>query len=70
MHAMIDIQNQFNIYRGENAVYKFMEKMLDEVKYCRNIIKHKFNKPLKMTEKDEENFKKAKECHICNKKIQ
>jgi len=65
---MIDIQNQFNIYRGENAVYKFMEKMLDEVKYCRNIIKYKFNKPLKMTEKDEENFKKAKECHICNKK--
>jgi len=67
---MIDIQNQFNIYRGENAVYKFMEKMLDEVKYCRNIIKYKFNKPLKMAEKDEENFKKAKECHICNKKIQ
>jgi len=22
-------------YRGENAVYKFMEKLLDEVKYCK-----------------------------------
>ena len=24
------------IYRGENTVYKFMEKMLEEVKYCKN----------------------------------
>ena len=46
------------IYRGENAVYKFMEKMLQEVKYFKNIIKTKFNKPLKMTDKDEEEFKK------------
>jgi len=55
-------------YRGENAVHKFKEKMIDEVKYCRNIIKYKFNKPLKMTDEDEKNFKQAKECHICNKK--
>jgi len=56
------------IYRGENAVYKFMEKMIDEVKYCRNTIKYKFNKPIKMTPADEENFKQATECHICGKK--
>jgi len=55
-------------YRGPKAVYKFMEKMLDEVKYCKNIIKYKFNKPLKMTPIDEENFKQTKECHICGKK--
>ena len=42
-----------HIYRGENAVYKFMEKMLEEVKYCKNGIKYKFNKPLKMTKEDE-----------------
>ena len=23
------------IYRGENAVYQFMEAMLEEVKYCK-----------------------------------
>ena len=28
-----------NIYRGEKAVNKFMEKMLEEVKYCKNIMK-------------------------------
>ena len=54
--------------RGPNAVYKFMEKMLEEVKYCKKVMKYKFNKPLKMTKEDEENFKKADECHICNKK--
>ena len=54
------------IYRGENVVYKFMEKMLDEVKYCKNVIKYKFSKPLKMT--NENKFRKADECHICNKK--
>ena len=33
-------------YRGENAVYKFMERMLEEVRYCKSAIKYKFNKPL------------------------
>ena len=56
------------IYRGEKAVYTFLEYMLDEVKYCKRIIKKEFNKPLKMTKEDEKQFKKAEECHICNKK--
>ena len=45
--------------------------MLEEVKYCRNTIKYKLIKPLKMTKIDEENFQKAQECQIwqiCNKK--
>jgi len=44
-----------------------VEKMSDEVNYCKNIIKYNFNKPLRKTNIDEENFKKAKECHICGK---
>ena len=44
------------IYRSENAVYKFMENMLEEVKYCRTVIKKHFNKPLVMTEVDEQNY--------------
>ena len=36
------------IYRGEKAVYKFMESMLEELKYCKNIMKKEFNKPLKI----------------------
>ena len=56
------------IYRGENAVYKFMEAMLEEVKYCKKVIKKHFNKPLRMTEKNEEAFQNADECHICDRK--
>ena len=55
-------------YRGKKAVYKFMEAMLDEVKYCKKVAKKEFNKPLRMTKEDEKEFQKAKECHICNKK--
>ena len=57
-----------NIYRGEKAVNKFMEKMLEEVKYCKNIMKKEFNKQLKMTDNDELCFRLEEKCHICNKK--
>ena len=56
------------IYRGEKAVYKFMNAMLSEVRYCKKVMKEYFNKPLKMTKDDEEKFKKADKCHICEKK--
>ena len=56
------------LYRGEKAVYKFMENILEEVKYCKKVMKKHFNKPLIMTEVDEKEFKKATTCHICDKK--
>ena len=46
------------IYRGENAVYKFMEKMLEEVEYCKAVIKKHFNKQ----------FKTMDGCYICDEK--
>ena len=55
-------------YRGENAVYKFMEKMLEEVKYCKAVIKKHSNKLLVMTEADEQHFKTMDGCHICGEK--
>ena len=57
------------IYRGEKAVYTFMEYLLDEVRYCKKIMKKEFNKPLRMTKEDEQEFQKANECYICNKKL-
>ena len=56
------------IYRGENAVYKFMEKMLEDVEYCKAVIKKHFNKPLVMTEVDEQHFKTMDGCHICGER--
>ena len=56
------------LYRGQHAVYGFMEAMLQEVEYCKKVMRDFFNKPLQITEDDENDFKKANECHICNKK--
>ena len=65
---IINTPNQFKIYRGEKAVYKFMEKMLEEVEWCRKMTKKHFNKPVRMTKKDQKDFEEADKCHICNKK--
>ena len=56
------------IYRGEDCIQKFMKCMFEEVKNCQSIIRDNFNKPLKMTKKDEKAFTKATHCHICEKK--
>ena len=54
------------IHRGENAIHKFMENMLEEVNWCKSKMKKHFNKPLKMTMENEIDFKKAIKCHICD----
>ena len=67
--TMTNIVNTLaSIYRGENAVYKFMEKMLEEVEYCKVVIKKHFNKPLVMTEVDEQHFKTMDGRHVCGEK--
>ena len=43
-----------------------MEQMLGEVKWCKQTMKKHFNKPLKMTHRDEKDFQKATKCHICD----
>ena len=50
-------------FRGENAAYKFMEKMIEEVNWCKEVKKRR----LRMTKKNEQDFDKAEECHICGK---
>ena len=56
------------IYRGENSISYFMLDMLSGVEYCQKIIATEFQKPLQMTDEEEELFKAAEECHICGGK--
>ena len=44
------------VYRGENAAYKFLEVMLNEVDYCEETKKNHFNQPMTLTNKDKEHF--------------
>ena len=56
------------MYRGKNAVYRFLKKMLKEVEHCKKVVKTKFNKPLIMTDEDEANLEAMNHCHICGNK--
>ena len=56
------------IYRGPDAVYKFSVSMLLEVHDLQKVISENFNKPLNLTEEEEEEFQRSTHCWICNKK--
>ena len=45
-----------------------MERMLEEVEYCKGVVKKRFKKPLVMSENDELCFKLMDKCHICGVK--
>ena len=66
-HFNDEFSKPVQVYRGENSVFKFMEKIIEEVDWCKSIIKTHFNKPLVMTEKNKLNFESSNKCHICNK---
>ena len=53
--------------RGKNAAYKFIEAILEEYDYCKEIMKKHFNKNLVMSVDEEEKFQLANSCWICNK---
>ena len=42
------------VFSGKNAVYKFIEAILKEYKYCKKVMEKHFNKNLTMTEEEEE----------------
>ena len=57
------------LYRGKNAVYKFIQSIFNEYSYCRSIMKKHFNKNLIMSVEEEEQFEKTEICWLCNKLI-
>ena len=68
--ACIDnkFSNKVVLYRGKNAVYKFIKSILNEYNYCRKVIKKYFNeKNLIMSAEEEERFEMSNICWICNK---
>ena len=46
----------FKSYLGEDAVYSFINSVLEENKYFSDVTKKYFNKELVMTKKDDEYF--------------
>ena len=58
------------LYRGKNAVFKFIQRIFNEYSYCRSIVKKHFNKNLIMSAEEKEQFEKTEICWICNKLIE
>ena len=58
--------NPFITYLGEDAVYNFINNMIEESKYCSDVMKKYFTKELVMTKEDNEDFKNSTKCWICD----
>ena len=55
----------FKIYIGEDAVYNFINNMIEESKYCNKVLKKHF-KESAMTKEYNEDFKNSTKCWICD----
>ena len=49
----------FKTYLGKDTVYNFINNMIEESKYCSEVMKKHFNKELVMTKEDNENIKNS-----------
>ena len=56
----------FNSYLGEDAVYKFVNSIVEGSKYCEDLMKQYFNKELAINKKDNKDFKNSTKCWICD----
>ena len=70
-YKVVCIDNKFSkdvvLYRGKNAVLKFIMSVFKEYDYCRSVIKKHFNKNLVMTAEENEEFERSNICWICGK---
>ena len=53
------------IYRGEDVIEKFIEKMYQEVSDCQKVMKKHFRKRLIKTKENELDFQNSTRCYIC-----
>ena len=57
------------LYRGKNAVLKFINCIFKEYGCCRSVMKKHFNKNFIMTAEENEKFERSNICWICGKLI-
>ena len=56
----------FKTCSGKDAIYNFINSLIEESEYCSDLMKKHFNKELVMTNEDNENFKNSTKCWICD----
>ena len=72
-HKLVCLDNKFSkdvvLYRGKDAVLKFIKCIFKEYSYCRDVMKKYFNKNLVMTAEQNEEFERTNICWNCGKLI-
>ena len=70
---LVCIDNRFTlptkIFAGNNCVNNFIKWIFEQQKQINEIITDHFNKKLKITIEDENNYQNSQDCWICNEKI-
>ena len=57
----------FKTFLGKDAGYNFINNMIEESKYCSDVMKKHFNKEVVIPKEDNENFMSSAKCQICDK---
>ena len=57
------------LYRGKNAVFKFIQSIFKEYSYCKSVKENHFNKKLVIRAEQNEKFERSYICWICGKLI-
>ena len=70
---LVCIDNRFTlptiIFEGKNCINNFIKWIFTQQERINQIINNHFNKKLKMTIEDENNYQNSQDCWICNKKL-
>ena len=65
-YKVVCIDNKFSknvvLYRGKDAVNKFIKSILNEYNYCRRVVTKHFNKNLIISTEEEERFQLSNIC--------
>ena len=73
-YKVVCVDNKYSkkivLYRGRNAVNKFIRLILNEHNYCRKITRKYFCKNLIMSAEENERFEMTNICWICDKLIE
>ena len=64
---MIDLAKKLFFIEKKNAIYRFIEAICKEYRYCKKVIKKHFNKNLAMSAEDEKRFQLSNICWIYDK---
>ena len=69
-YKVVCVDNKYSkdivLYKGKDAVFKFISMILKEYGYCRKVMKRHFNKNLVMTTEQNEEFERSNICSICS----